>query len=220
MADASGKEQGECGTTMANAEAEQEPCHFLNLPPELREEIYKLCLEGLEYDIGVDKDDQPIFFTGVVINELADNPPPLPALLHTCRLVRAEAVPLWLKLNSFCFCVNDLNAQLLYQWMEFCHGLLPPPDKPEYGSAYRPMIQIFSTNGTYIWENVSQWCKWVHEGKLEPPSEPPYYQGQHLIAGALKIAFVHRGRPWEDCEGSLDGLRLALEGAWRKMTIL
>lgn len=67
----------------------------------------------------------------------------------------------------------------------------------------------------YKWANLMHWCKWIQQGKLELPDDYEHTEAGFMSKGAHKIAYNHRGRSWEECESSLDGLWIVLDGCYR-----
>lgn len=191
---------------------------LLELPAELRDEIWKLCLKFDDVDDELAALQKPKHCTGVIIHRSGrcyGKRLPVPPLLQTCRQLRHDTAAVWFKINRFFISVDNMDARLLHQWMEFCRSVMPTAKKLVKGSDHCPEIHVWNARtsiGRFSWPNLVQWCKWVHEGKLEPlPIEDTAIQrSESLAKGAHLIASYHRGRPWTDCMVSLCGMALAL----------
>ena len=129
----------------------------------------------------------------------------MPPLLQTCQQIRCEGMKFWLQSeDAWALGIEDGDATHLLYWTELVARY--STDVP--GDAKRRVAE-----GTYVWihgdigvSNLTQWCQWIYEGKLELFTGVDVQRaGMHsvedsVVEAAHKIVDRFKGKPWEECE--------------------
>jgi len=165
--------------------------HFLQLPPELRNTIYRHVL--------IAKD--PI----IDIDPFLKQPP----LLQTCRQTRSEALKLWYLSNHFAMGISHCDASLL---IEFYWHL---------SAVNIAGVAITVVAGKKHWTNLMVWCRAIWEGRAHGfEMEEGSMLGEMTDEEAVMRAahrIVSRKGSWTQCEEELAELRFLvgkIEPGW------
>lgn len=154
---------------------------ILDLPPEIRNMIWKLALRE-DHDI--------IVYPGLK----------QPHLLMTCRQIRSETRMMWymLDVNYFLIRVDDCDSRLALLWTRHLLSIFPVKDVPSVGH----MI-CDSPN----WTNLLKWAKGVYELKLGFMKNPELVSDlsrvERVVFWALFVASrmnISTGKSWEEVE--------------------
>ncbi len=172
----------------------------MNLPAELRLKIYEYTL-STSTTIEITQDIRK------------------PALLHTCRLIRHEALEIWYAHNTFQLTVTDCDGSLFrafFEMMKRDHINIQDPTsrKAAAASATRPASKPFLGIPTKFtgksWPNLLAWCEIAWKENCCYVLE---YDGRAsstftVVHSALDLAQRCSGTMrWEQCLGLLDALR-------------
>ncbi|KAF2170181.1 hypothetical protein M409DRAFT_19784 [Zasmidium cellare ATCC 36951] len=161
---------------------------FLDLPPELRNDIYERALI------------QPTTIT--VTHSLKD-----PKLLRTCRQIRFEARKIFYLRNSFRVVVHNCDARLLAAFERHIAQF----EQWEGGKIKVETLLYIAISGRKVWGNLVQWCFEVHQrggGFLGP--KPSDNRLRSVIAAAHAVTNASGGVSWEKCLEALEAMRAAL----------
>ena len=167
---------------------------LLTLPPELRNMIYTMSLDG----------STPSETHIKVVSDLK-----LPGLLHTCRQIRAETTKLYFGVNRFEVVITSFDSSLLRR---FCHL------RDCCKARARISVEVKTSKN---FGNLLEWCRWVHRDAraryvgAETKNRPS--KSYAIARAALGIARNGRGKSWGKCRQSLLKLRYALsamEDGW------
>lgn len=186
---------GVSATDIAEQTTPNPACKLLELPRELRDEIYKMCLPD-------ETDDYDMEVMSRRVDWMT-----MPALLQTCQQIRSEGLKIGLFLNNegWSLKITDCNAASLLYWTELVATYFPEHTSPK--KRYVPGELRLGEPYIWLWgdmdiENLRQWCCWVHEGRLQMIEEPHYGMScgeRSAITAAQKIAVQFMDKPWEDC---------------------
>ena len=166
--------------------------HLFRLPPELRTQVYLLCLKENK-TITVERS------TGTGVRE--------PGLLAVCSSVRQEARPLYYLENRFFLSMDDLDVMKVLPWLEMVRPFFG--DDLERGSR----MTFGIPDDTVKWQNLEKWLELAHAGRAYGPrvkaqTSPDW----HIvaIAGTFDVARASKEQPWELAKLALPGLRKML----------
>ena len=153
---------------------------FLDLPPEIRNSIYRFCL--VNGDVVITKDLQA------------------PALLSTCRQIRCETLQLWYVANKFKIRIENCDTTLYEAY--YRNAVVPQ------GNGIRRKWHVFVSLRGVGWDNLVEWCRKVAENKL--PKGRKGVDGTAcwaLVIAATTIAYESRTLGWATIERQLEVLR-------------
>ena len=159
---------------------EQRKPGFLDLPPEMRNRVYKLALIEKDEEIEVDATWQP------------------PALLSTCKQIRSETLHMAYQSNAFIFKITDCDASLFVAFDKHVESL---PEELRDTVSYK--IRLFGRD----WDNLMVWCRHVWKGEVIALHKR--YNATKLwtvVYGATKIA-KHAQGSWKKCKLQLNAFR-------------
>lgn len=162
---------------------------FLDLPAELRNVIYELCLL------------EPNRIT--ITAELKQ-----PALLMTCRQIRSETKLMWFWRNTYQYTVVDCDSRLVYAFHTLYGGPLPN----------KVRVNIYAT-GQNNWTALMEWCKFIFAHRRHCFRRPTLTQGREVIRAATVLTSQSGAATWKDCKRDLQLLRLlaiSADRAWSK----
>ena len=165
---------------------------IFKLPPEIRNVVYSFC------------------FTHDTDRTIITNAYKPPALLSTCRQIRAEAAPLWSTAKTFEVELRDCNVKM---HKTFMHQVLQSIE----GDGDLTWDIILRINGVN-WNKLLHWCKEVHSGALDPVticSDPT--DSWAVIQAALNLADFAKSMSWVAIESQLENLRmvaLKVDSSW------
>lgn len=178
----------------------QQACTLLQLPPELRNIIYR---------------EAVLQQTKINIHSTATAPPSEPGLLSTCRQIRSECTPIYLQENRFCFVMHNFDTSAMHKWCakRFIHKEMRLWTKP-----------LHITNPDEAWSNLLGWIRKTLFGRVirHSPSMRVYggKKKHRLVAGmmmalALKLTEVD-GLQWPRIEEILNAAKdmIATAGPW------
>ena len=155
-----------------------ERCRLLKLPAELREHIWKVVVSKVE--------------AVEIIPSLR-----LPALLHTCRQTRQEALNLWMDENRFETTIIGCDARVLVEFTKLAKDIRTQILPVHFGLA-----------GRSSWSNLMVWCRSVFDGVTRAVAQAPQSSSRTtIVAAATGLAKEQRGGDWRVCEASLEELR-------------
>lgn len=169
---------------------------FLCLPGELRNRIY---------DYALIEPKQPI-----VVRAKKTRPP---GLLSTCKLIRKEAITIWITRNSFMFETINYNASFFAKWQKhffnYCTNSAGANVKAKW-------------DGVVNWFNVVECCEILFRAGVmyEPIALQEKDQAQIWVA-ALFLVYdgVKYGKTWNEVKFSLELLYVALKAANRRTLV-
>lgn len=119
-------------------------CLFFELSAELRNEIYELALVSSD-EIKITKETFA-----------------QPALLCTCRQIRAEASKIYYVQNQFSTRISRLDASLLHAFYQQCKHAVRPEGLSGNGVA---LDFDWDPRDAY-WPNFLQWMKWFYDDEI------------------------------------------------------
>lgn len=164
-------------------------CRLLDLPAELRNDIYRLVV--------LQTDD-------IVVSTEGINEPPL---LKACKQIRVEALPIYYAENSFELQIRDCNSNAVFKWEQSvrCRILLQRKVKCK--------VEI-SLLGTANWQNLREWLKRLHAKELHtgvvdvvgalPQKVCGKEARMHVVGSMFRLVSKTRSRPWEDVDALLE----------------
>ena len=167
----------------------QTECSIMNIPPELRNLIYRYTLIETEGDAEIS-----IPASGA--------PPQHPPLLHTCRLIRKEATAIYFEENKFAFELRDFDNTRLRRWC----GL---------SRQHRDTPVIFKFWGRPVWTNLLQWLEDYHN-ELCPGCDAAIFGSCNPMSIACRLfRFVddqeeRRETDWEELRSILEVMHQCL----------
>ncbi|SMR64200.1 unnamed protein product [Zymoseptoria tritici ST99CH_3D1] len=162
---------------------------LLELPKEIREEIYRLVVT------------QPDKWIDVHANGYAR-----PALLQICKEIRSEAVPIFYSdtMHRFMMRTRDFDCSTVCLWRERSGHL----DRTE------AMLRDANTNWSPHWKNLLDWLKKFHARKIEHAvycsatnSGSQQLHEQALVGMTFSTATDLKDSPWEVLERVLASVR-------------
>ncbi|KJX99838.1 hypothetical protein TI39_contig350g00029 [Zymoseptoria brevis] len=158
---------------------------LLNLPPELRTEIYSLAVKSPTRHIIVDADGY-------------DRPP----VLGTCKEVRADALKLFYCTNTFTVLAVNYNYATMARFLALLGTLKISKNFVKY---YFDMI------GRPNWSNLRDWVKRYHAGEEDylPPARKQTKE-RILLRALFDTARVMRGQEWRLVKKVMSAMRPAL----------
>lgn len=130
--------------------------HFLDLPAELRNEVYRFALPQGNHIEDADEDDNPEF----------DITESFPSLTHVCRQIRSEVMSLYLDTYIFIARVRDSDYSLLASWLEIFAGF---DDNHKKAFSY---LEVVCTGGLITCEVTSLCHK--HQGRDQVQWSPNF----------------------------------------------
>ncbi|KAM3415989.1 hypothetical protein BST61_g9477 [Cercospora zeina] len=146
---------------------------FLDLPAELRNIIYEMCL----------LETRRINIT----RELKQ-----PALLATCRQIRGETKMLWFWRNRFRYFVMSCDIRPLY-WFHRLYGASLPAEVK---------VDIFA-GGRRDWKALMHWCKLVFKYRRHRYMDDNPINGRHIMKAATYMARNSGAATWAECKRDL-----------------
>lgn len=133
---------------------------LLSIPAEIRNRIYRMVLVKGDW-------------TRVKVNA---PPPKDPALLQTCRQIRAKSIELYYKENDFLFHIAKFDASKYIAWRKL--------------SKYRKKHGVFFwISSSRNWSNLLQWLKawWYSEADCVKPADDASESGRRADAIATRL---------------------------------
>ncbi|KAM3413507.1 hypothetical protein BST61_g11578 [Cercospora zeina] len=100
----------------ADSEEQQLKCHFLELPAELRNRIYRMCLVASDAVIEVEFKDLRRWSSARSCSDWSASLPPEPLFLSTCKTIRNEALSIYYGENTFHLALPSLSENHLIVW--------------------------------------------------------------------------------------------------------
>lgn len=152
----------------------QQESPLLDLPPELRNEIYRYTLHASDW---------------LVVD---GRMPEEPGLLSACRQIRTEASPIYYFENWFHIWINDYNGEVTWllrkKWWVYKRPLL-----------FRVEMQAFAKPN---WPNLTKWLKEYHGAwYLGFAADGQVWAAvQHVLHGWFLMVKEARDLPWETVE--------------------
>lgn len=147
---------------------------LLDLPADLRNIIYEFALVEADFIL--------------ITPDLKQ-----PALLATCRQVRAEARLMWFWRNTFVYIAQDCNIRPLFAF----HAL--------YGSPLPIQVNVaVYAQGQHNWKALKEWCKLVFKHKRHCFRCSGRTQGFQVLRAATVMAKRSRALTWGDFEQDLE----------------
>lgn len=187
-------------STMAEAAVPDPPASpFLALPAELRNRIYRYCLNT----------STPPAVTHTGITE--------PSLLHTNKQIRHEAITIFYLENSFAVHMHDFNSSILLAWRDKCAAL-------KKAHKIRKVKICGSFSRTPNWKNLKVWLKRYHARELNVgcgelwkgdafPVGDPFRLETHVMATTFGlVGSLKRSHRWDEVEVQVERLHLILVG--------
>ena len=169
--------------------------HFLSLPPEVRNIIYRFAVV----------EDEPI-----VLHQQSP-PPQQPGLLQISRHIRQETIEIYYQENLFQWRLHNYNADRYIRWCESSRERCLANDE----------MYLTTVEGSK-WENVLQWLEADYFDKapsITIDEDEPY---GHSTAVSRLFEMVHNLQAldlsWEQVKQQLETVRLALAAVdplWR-----
>ncbi|KAK4503839.1 hypothetical protein PRZ48_004754 [Zasmidium cellare] len=161
---------------------------LLNLPAELRNQIYELALIEPMKQVTVTSDLKP------------------PGLLAANRQIRSECRKIWYFENRFLFPIFNCDAKLKGQFMKVIMTVVTK-DGPSVETA-----NLIHGRGAR-WGNLLDWCRVVQKygcGLLPMPENLKDNDYMTVVVAAHQIAIAHAGGrgSWEMCLRNLQALRM------------
>lgn len=155
---------------------------LLRLPPELRNQIWRLVL----------------LCPQLLLVTTQAGPLIEPGLLRTSKALRDEAIRIFYLENTFLMPVDDSKGSILTRWLR----------SSSYRAKPTTMIELATSTN---WANLKQWLKDTFEGKTVGPIQHPLpYSasnwGCHFPALLFKVLAreKEKGRSWKEVEALLE----------------
>lgn len=175
--------------------AESAECHLLELPAELRNDIYRLAL--------VQDSDIDVNHTRFA----------KPALLSTCKQIRHEACKIFYAENDSRIHVPDYDCSALCKWNDL-QLELNADDQAE--AVVKNLGRLHITGAS--WPNLMTWLQRTHAGQLLLGPAPPAIlvavgvlsQVMHLIGFMGIVTRRSRDLPWSEVEKTFEYTRSSL----------
>lgn len=161
-----------------------QPFRLLDLPPELREIIYKHMAErsiNVEY---------------MLIDWTRYSQPPI---LKVCRQLREEVSPFFYEAEEWGFFVRAMD---LDSFPHSGHWLF---------NKAKPEQLALCPGGLLKWESVKRWLKWYHQRGVEPIGFNPSTGESWEVEQLFKVAKELKDSPWEVTERVLETVKECLE---------
>ena len=161
--------------------APEEPAvGFLDLPPELRNRIYKFVLVENDGLVAIDASWQP------------------PALLQTCKQIRNEASPMAYFSSRFVFTIIKCDCSLRMAFQKHVDAL---------GIVSKKSIKTRYALRGLNWDNLIVWCRHIWKRDVHGLDKTKDHGKLWTVAyGATKIA-KHTEGSWESCKRQLEAFR-------------
>ncbi|KAI5359864.1 hypothetical protein Slin15195_G117250 [Septoria linicola] len=149
--------------------------HFLSLPAELRNDIYRYAILS---------DDKIKIATNMA------QPPQEPAMLRVNRQTRHEALGIYYQENHFRFDMHNFDARAYTNWIQA---------KPIIRGRLQVWFKLYLiTSSELAWKNLMAWLEAIHVRKVfHGPSDRafPGKKKHRIVAGELKqLAASMRGQ--------------------------
>lgn len=190
-------------SAQASQPAEPPESRFLDLPAELRNDIYRHAILK----------DKKILVTTSGIDE--------PSLLRACKQIRDEALPIYYAENRFTLQIIDYKSDVVlsFERRERCQILRRHNIECE--------IRLRRV-GTANWQNLREWLERFHARELRiciASGEKPLPPGvcgrdaiKHVIGSMFHLASKTRSLPWEEVDALLEDqhkMLVMLDGLWQ-----
>lgn len=171
----------------------RQKCHLLELPAELRENIWEYCFTErmVVWIFQINEDDE----------EETDGEP---SLLFTCRQIRNEALPIYYTSHDFAIECKDWSASKIIQLEAKCKAM---------GVLKKVEIRLLIAD-YFEWPTIKLWSKHLHSGGTWFPEDDmgaPIMVRDCLFSGSLDIARNMQDSTWEACERVLESFFRTLE---------
>ena len=172
------------------------PSHLLELPPELRNRIYRFAL--------VEKDSIELGNPGFTE----------PPLLMTSKQIRAEAIQIFHIENNFIMLLRDFDVTKTVKWRIILNAAR---QRQEFvGCTNGPKFQgWWRVPQTPHWKNLMKWLGWYHFEATEIAYDPPSKQTSRspediALGGLFVIVEAMKGQPWDQVKGVVEKQRFIL----------
>ncbi|CAK4033889.1 Hypothetical predicted protein [Lecanosticta acicola] len=182
-----------------------ENCHLLELPPELRNNIYRLVLHQ----------QARIPITGHGYDR--------PTILITCRQIRKEALKIFYYENQFRASVANYNSDLVHKWTQHLQKMKMRP------SLALPYLGFGHRSTSPPWPNLLRWLRRKYDDwDIVSPRRPLSRKRlgktaveveQLIVGGMFAIVKALTDEEWDVVEELLMHQRVVLErmdGRWAK----
>ncbi|KAK5111966.1 hypothetical protein LTR85_011713 [Meristemomyces frigidus] len=159
--------------------APEKPFRLLDLPPELRSNIYELAL---------------LQTSKIQVNRKLR----IPTLLQSSHQVREEASGIYYKQNEFVATVYDCIASEVNRWSAHCCDI----NQREYNLR----LEVW---GNGEWTALKAWAKavWKDDGSRVLVKEEGMSKMEEDISAVLEVAQNFKGSSWEHCKDALMEMR-------------
>lgn len=178
--------------------------HLLSMPINVRTQIFRHVVVNSRASITV-RADAP--------SESSE-----PELTRVCHDIRTEALPLFYRENAFVVQVKEYDIRPLLPWLKRAElfRTRDPVAEPE-ASSFEPII--IRTDGQTHWDNLQEWLKLAHAGKVSALVNDDYEGGGQFeaVKGAFTVVMGIKGYPWKVVERVLPGVKELLaagDGRW------
>lgn len=156
---------------------------FLDLPPEIRNNIYEHAL--------VEKEP-------IALDQEQGTYPAIPGLLSVCRQIRNEASAIWYMSNDFVFVIEQCDARLLNAWVGHCRDVGFPNAQVDA-----------ELHAPGFWDNLLDWChiiKSSSERAFQVHKQEDMDDFSMTVAEAHHIALKHVGGSWKECVDEINAM--------------
>ncbi|KAK4503840.1 hypothetical protein PRZ48_004755 [Zasmidium cellare] len=170
---------------------------FLDLPAELRNDIYELAL---------------VNDTRIVVTRYLKEP----NLLLTTHQIRAEARKIWYLRNTFILSIRDCDASVANAFQRHIQQF-----EVRKGGVKETGVKVrFAISGRKRWANLVKWCHEIHQHRLQfIAQKPDLDRMESVVAAAHGIVQACGDSGWERCLAALNAMRAAivlLDKGWAK----
>lgn len=180
----------------------KEPSALLELPPELRNDVYRLVLCN----------GNPVSVTATNLPE--------PPLLAVCKQIRDEAVQIYYSENTFHIEDEDYECTALQLWTRRVSSLRPMDDCDAQERYKHTLQRVLNLQPN--WPNLSKWLRLFYQREIighGPPQHLPndVELDMRVVGGIFAMVEGMRGQPWSAVEKNLEAqhnILCAIDGRW------
>lgn len=181
-------------TSASGAQASQETSGLLQLPPELRNQVYRHAI--------INPQAIAVSSSGFEV----------PALFTTCKQFRNETIALFYTENTFAVAVKDYDFSLLAKWENNIDTIFN--SEREIADSVAEQVELVGTEDPN-WSNLLCWMRKMHEGTVKyRAAAPSAFRDANLNEVVIGVMFAMtlrmEARRWSEVEQMLDDFRLIL----------